>query len=176
MRALIEIWPQIKENLILDCISQVEVLFSSNLYSKDILSSYSTTNKIYYTIDPLVDNLVYTVAYTFMHGITRNSFSTHTNQGVKLSRTSHTKCASVFSQIKKAKYAFNYYKIGQEETINRFVTRSEQRVNEARNYDMRISNKKLSWTLLHNMKYHRYDNELIASFATNFELNQTSIT
>ena len=53
-------------------ITTIEVTFSSNLYTKDILSRYSTTNKINSTKDTLVDNLVYTVAYAYMYKVTRS--------------------------------------------------------------------------------------------------------
>ena len=99
--------PKLRRALFLECISQLEVAFSSNLYTKDILSRYSTTNKINSTKDILVDNLVYTIAYAFMDKVTRSSTSTYKNQGVKCLRALHTKYASVDSQTKqRAKYSF----------------------------------------------------------------------
>ena len=111
--------PKLRRASFLEWISQLEVVFSSNLYTKDILSRYSTTNKINSTKDILVDNLVYTVAYAFMDKVTRSSTTAYKNQGVKLLRVLYTKCASVDSQTKqRAKYAFCNWKIGQEETIS----------------------------------------------------------
>ena len=67
-------------------------------------------------------------------------------------------------------------KITQEETASNFLTRLEQKANEARNYDIKISEKRFISTLLNNMKYHRHYKERIASFLTAFELNKSSIT
>ena len=50
------------------------------------------------------------------------------------------------------------------------------RSNEARNYDIKISERKFLWVLLNNMKHHKYYKERIASFLTTFELNPSSIT
>ena len=93
-----------------------------------------------------MDNLVYTVAYAFMDKVTRSSTSVYKNQGVKLLRALHIKCASVVdSQTKqRAKYAFCNCKIGQEETAINFLTRLEQKANEARNYDFRFQIRNLS--------------------------------
>ena len=107
----------------LEWISQLEVAFSSNLYEKDILSRYSTANRINSTKDILVDNLIYTVAYAFMDKVTKSSTSVYKNQGVKLLRALHIKCASIDSQTKqRAKYTFSNCKIGQEETAINFLT------------------------------------------------------
>ena len=91
----------------------------------------------------------------------------------------YTKCASIDSQTKqRAKYALSNCKIGQEETAINFLTRLEQKANEARNrnYDVKISDRKFIWTLLNNIKHHKYYKERIALFLTNFELNPNSIT
>ena len=112
-----------------------------------------------------------------MDKITRSSTTAYKNQGVKLLRALHIKCSSVDSQTKqRAKYSFYNCKIGQEETAINFLTRLEQKANEARNYDVKISDKKFIWTLLNKMKHHRYYKERIASFLTKFELNPNSIT
>ena len=42
----------------LEWLSELEVVFSSNLYTKYIVADYLTTNKIKTTEDPLVDNPV----------------------------------------------------------------------------------------------------------------------
>ena len=72
--------------------------------------------------------------------------------------------------------AFINCKISQEETAINFLTRLEQKANDARNYDIKISEKKFIWTLLNNMKFHRYYKERIASFLTIFELNTSNIS
>ena len=92
--------PKLRRASFLEWISQLEVAFSSNLYIKDIVSRYSTTNKINSTKDTLVDNHVYTIAYAFKDKVTRSSTSAYTNQGVMLLRALHTKCASIDSQTK----------------------------------------------------------------------------
>ena len=56
------------------------------------------------------------------------------------------------------------------------MNRLEQKANEARNYDIKIPDRKFIWTLLNNIKHHKYYKERIASFLTNFELNPNSIT
>ena len=89
-----------------------------------------------------------------MDKVARDSTSTYKNKGVKLLRALHVKCASIDSQTKqRAKYAFNNCRIEQEETAINFLTRLEQKANEARNYDIKISDKKFNWTLLNNMKH-----------------------
>ena len=168
--------PKLRRASFLDWISQLEVTFSSNLYTKDKLSRYSTTNKINSTKDTLVDNPVYTVAYAFMDKVTRSSTSVYKIQGIKLLRALHAKGSSIDSQTKqRAKYAFSNCKIGQEETTMSFLTRLEQKANEARKYDVQISDRKFIWTLFNNIKHHKYYMEGIASFLINFELNPNSI-
>ena len=169
--------PKLRSASFLEWISQLEVALSIHLYTKDILSRYSTTNKINATKDALVDNLVYTVAYAFMDKVIKSSTSAYKNQKVKLLRVLHTKYASIDSQTKqRAKYAFNNCKMGREETSINLLTRLEQKANEARNYDVKISDRKFIWTFLNNMRHHKYYKERIASFPTNFELNPNSIT
>ena len=99
------------------------------------------------------------------------------NKGTKLLKVLHIKSASVDSNTKqRAKMAFINCRMSHEETAINFLTRLEQKANEARNYDMKISEKKFIWVLLNNMKHHRYYKERIASFLTTFELNSNSIT
>ena len=89
----------------------------------------------------------------------------------------HIKCASVDSNTKlRAKMAFINCRISHEETVINFLNRLEQKANEARNHDMKISEKKFIWVLLHNMKHHWYYKERIESFLTTFELNLNSTT
>ena len=70
---------------------------------------------------------------------------------------------------------FTNCKISNEETAINYLTRLKQKANEARNYDINISEKRFIWTLLNNVKFHRYYKERIASFLTAFELNKSSI-
>ena len=87
------------------------------------------------------------------------------------------KCASVDENTKlKARMQFLFCKIGHEETAINFLIRLEQKANEARNYDINISEKKFLWVLLNNMKLHRFYKERIASFLTTFEFNPSSIS
>ena len=169
--------PRLRRAAFIEWISQLEIAFSSNRYTKDVLKDYSTKNKITKVTSKMTDLLIYTVAYAFMDKVTRDSTSIYKNKRVKLLRALHIKCASIDSQTKqRAKYAFNNCRIGQEETAINFLTRLEQKANEARNYDIKISDKKFIWTLLNNMKHHKYYKERIASFLTNFELNPSCIT
>ena len=57
-----------------------------------------------------------------------------------------------------------------EETAINFLTRLEQKANEARNYDIRISERKFLCVLLNNMKHHKYYEERIASFLIVFAI------
>ena len=92
--------PKLRRASFLELMLQLDIAFSSNLYTKYILSIYSTTNKINFTKDPLIDNLVYTVAYAFMDTVTRSRTSTYKNQGVRLLRVLYITCASIDSQAK----------------------------------------------------------------------------
>ena len=133
----------------------MEIAFSSNKYTRNILQDYSTKNKIYPTDDKEIDTLIYTVAYAFMEISTRVSTMMYKNKGTKLLKILLTKCASVDSNTKlRAKMAFINCNISHEETVINFLTRLEQKANEARNYDMKISEKTFIWILLNNMKHH----------------------
>ena len=124
-----------------------------------------------------MDTLIYTVAYAFMDKTTRSSTTLYKNKGIQLLKVLHTKCASVDSHTRlRAKMAFINCRIANEETAINFLTRLEQKANEARNYDIKITEKKFIWVLLNNMKYHRYYKERITSFLTTFELNPSAIT
>ena len=117
-----------------------------------------------------------TVVYAFLDKATRISTSGYKNQGTKLLKVLHMKCASIDAQTKlRAKLAFTNCRVSHEETAINYLTRLEQRANEARNYDIKISEKRFIWTLLNNMKFHRHYKERIASFLTAFELNSSSI-
>ena len=72
--------------------------------------------------------------------------------------------------------AFNNCRISNEENAINFLIRLEQKANEARNFDIKISEKRCIWTLLNNMKFHRHYKERISSFLNAFELDKNSIT
>ena len=149
--------PRLRRTAFLEWISQIEIAFSSNKYTRNILSNYSTNNKIRLTSNRKVDLLAYTVIYAFLDKATRVSTSGYKNQGTKLLKVLHMKCASIDAQTKlRAKMAFTNCKISNEETAINYLTRLEQKANEARNYDIKISEKKFIWTLLNNMKFHRH--------------------
>ena len=155
----------------------MEIAFSSNEYTRVVLKDYSTTSKVRRPEDHLADSLIYTVIYAFLDKNTRISTAIHKNKGTNLLRCLHTKCASYDSNSKlRAKLAFINCRISQEETAINFLSRLEQKANEARNFDMRITEKKFIWILLNNMKHHRFYKERIASFLTAFELNPSSIS
>ncbi len=161
----------------LDWIGRLEIAFSSNEYTRGVLKDYSTTTKIRRPIDPVVDNLIYTVMYAFIDKNTRTSTAIHKNKGTDLLRCLHTKYASYDANSKlRARLAFVNCKIFQEETAINFLTRLEQKANETRNFDMRISEKKFIWILLNNMKHHRFYKERIAALLTTFKLNPSSIS
>ena len=169
--------PRLRRVAFLEWITQLEIAFSSNKYTRTILSSYSTNNRINPISDKKIDLLVYTVIYAFLDKATRISTSRYKNQGTKLLKVLHLKCASIDTQTKlRAKMAFINCRVSNDETAINFLTRLEQKANEARNFDIKISERKFIWTLLNNMKFHRYYKERIASFLTAFELDKNSIT
>ena len=131
--------PRLRRIAFLEWISQLEIAFSSNKYTTKVLQDYSTKNKIHQTKSKLVDSLVYTVAYAFMDKATRTSTIAYKNQGSKLLKVLHMKCASVDENTKlRARMQFLSCKMTFEETAINFLTRLEQKANEARNYDIKI--------------------------------------
>ena len=68
----------------LEWIGQLEIAFSSNKYTKNVLKDYSTKNKIHKSESELVDILINTMAYAFMDISTRISTMMYKNQGSKL--------------------------------------------------------------------------------------------
>ena len=64
--------------------------------------------------------------------------------------------------------------MSQEETAINFLTRLEQKANEARNYEINISEKKFIYRLLDNMKHHKYYRNIIASILAQIELNPSA--
>ena len=61
----------------LDWIVQLEIAFSSNEYTREVLKDYSTTTKIRRPKDLLADSLIYTVVYAFLDINTRTSTAIH---------------------------------------------------------------------------------------------------
>ena len=75
-----------------------------------------------------------------MDKTTRTSTIAYKNQGSQLLKVLHMKCASVDENTKlRARMQFLSCKMTFEETAINFLTRLEQKANEARNYDIRIS-------------------------------------
>ena len=99
--------PRLRRIAFLDWIGQLEIAFSSNEYTRDVLRDYSTILKIRRPVDPLADSLIYTVIYAFLEKNTIMSTAIHKNKGTDLLRCLHTKCASYDSNSKlRAKLAF----------------------------------------------------------------------
>ena len=152
--------PRQRRAAFIDWISQLEIAFSSNKYTRKVLKDYTTKSKIHKSKSPLVEILIYTVAYAFLDKPTRVSTIAYKNKGSELLKILHLKCASVDENTKiRARTAFMNCKISYEETVIDFLTRLEQRANEARNYDIKISEKRFLWVLLNNMKHHKYYKE-----------------
>ena len=102
--------PRLRRASFLEWISQLEIAFSSNRYTRTILSEYSNNNKINIVSDKKVDLLVYTVIYAFLDKATRISTSRYKNKGTKLLKILHTKCASIGAQTKlRAKITVHGY-------------------------------------------------------------------
>jgi len=77
-----------------------------------------------------------------MDKATRTSTIAYKNQGSKLLKVLHIKCASVHENTKlRARMQFLFCKMTFEETAINFFTRLEQKANEARNFDIKISEK-----------------------------------
>ena len=72
--------PRLRRVSFLEWITQLEIVFSSNKYTRTILSSYSTNNKINLISDKKIDFLVYTLIYAFLDKATRVSTSSYKNQ------------------------------------------------------------------------------------------------
>ena len=96
-------------------IGRLEITFSWNKYTKNILKDYFNKNEIYKSDNDLVDILIETVTDTFMDKSTRISIMIYKNQGSKLLKILHTKCTSVDSNKKlRAKLAFVNCRISHE--------------------------------------------------------------
>ena len=75
-----------------------------------------------------------------MDKIVRTSTSTYKDNGVALLKALHIKCASVDSKTRqRAKDSFKNCRIAQDETSIGFLSRLELKANQARNYDVKIS-------------------------------------
>ena len=130
---------RLRRIVFLEWISQLEIAFSSNKYTTKVLQDYSTKNKIHRIRSKLADSFVYTVAYAFMDKATRTIIIAYKNQGYKLLRVLHMKCASVDENTRlRARMQFLSCKLTFEETTINFLTRLEQKANEARIYDIKI--------------------------------------
>ena len=164
--------PKVRRAAFLEWVGCLEVAFSNYKYTRRILADYSTSNKIHKVKNKSINRLVYAVCYAFMDKAVRTSTSMYKDNGVALLKILHTKCASVDSKTRqRAKQAFIDCKIAQDETSIGFLSRLERKANEARNYDIKITEKKFIKTLLDNMKHHKYYRNIISSLLTNFELN-----
>ena len=164
--------PKARRTAFLEWLSNLEVALNSCKYTRRILQDYNTSNKIRKVKYNSVNRMVYSICYALMEKSARISTMTYKEDGIGLLRALHTKCASVDSQTRlRAKTAFIECRISQEETAINFLTRLEQKANEARNFDIKISEKKFIYRLLNNMKYHKYYRSRIESLLTQFELN-----
>ena len=169
--------PKARRMVFLDWLANIEVAFTNCKYTRKILKDYNTKNKIRSVKSSSINRMVYAICYALMEKNARCSTMAYKDDGIGLLKALHIKCASVDSQTRlRAKPAFIECRISQEETAINFLTRLEQKANEARNFDIKISERKFIWTLLNNMKFHRYYKERIASFLTAFEIDKNSIT
>ena len=76
----------------------------------------------------MADSLVYIVAYAFTDKATRTSTIAYKNQGSKLIKILHMKCASVDENTKlRARMQFLSFRMTFEETAINFLTRIEQK-------------------------------------------------
>ena len=164
--------PKARRTAFLEWLSNLEVALNSCKYTRRILQDYNTSNKIRKVKYNSVNRMVYSICYALMEKSARISTMTYKEDAIGLLIALHTKCASVDSQTRlRAKTAFIECRISQEETAINFLTRLEQKANEARNFDIKISEKKFIYRLLNNMKYHKYYRSRIESLLTQFELN-----
>ena len=164
--------PKTRRSTFLEWLSNLEVALNSCKYTPRILQDYNTSNKIRRVNYKCVNRMVYSISYALMEKSARISTTAYKEDGIGSLIALHIKCVSVDSQTRlKAKTAFIDCRISQEETAIIFLTRLEQKSNEARNYDIKISEKKFIYRLLNNMKHHKYYRSRIASLLAQFELN-----
>ena len=167
--------PRVRRANFHDWIGCLEVAFSNYKYTRNILNDYSTTQKIHKVKSKAINRFVYSVCYAFMEKSVRLSTSSYKDNGVGLLKALHIKCAAVDSKAKeRAKQAFLDCKIGKNETSISFFSRLERKANEARNFDIRISESRFIKTLLYNMRFHKHYSNIIASLLTTYELDPTA--
>ena len=87
--------PRQRRAAFIDWNSQLESAFTSNKYTRKVLKNYTTKNKIHKSNSPLVEILVFTVAYASLDKPTRISTIAYKNKGSELLKILHLKCASV---------------------------------------------------------------------------------
>ena len=162
--------PKQRRTAFLEWIGCLEVAFSNYKYTRRILTDYSTNHKIHNVVSDDINRLVYSVCYAFMDKTVRTSTSMYKDNGIALLKALHIKCASINSKTRnRAKQAFLECRITQDETSIGFLSRLERKANEARLYDVKISEYKFIKTLLNNMKHHKYYRTIIAALLTTFE-------
>ena len=167
--------PQKRRIAFLEWLSNIEVAFLTYKHTRTILKDYNTKHKIRSVKSDSINRLVYAVCYVFLEKNVRTSTMTYKDDDIALLKALSTKCASIDSQTRlRAKNAFINCRMSQEETAINFLTRFEQKANEARSYEINISEKKFIYRLLDNMKHHKYYRGRITSLMTNFELNPST--
>ena len=148
--------PKSRRTVFLDWLANIEVAFTNCKYTRKILKDYNTSNEIRSVKSESINRMVYSICYALMEKSARISTMAYKDDGIGLLKALHIKCAAVDSQTRlRAKTAFMECRISQEETAINFLTRLEQKANEARNYDIKISEKKFIYRLLNNMKHHK---------------------
>lgn len=169
--------PKQRRIAFLEWIGCLEVAFSNYKHTRKILTDYSTRHKIHKVKNEAINRLVYSVCYAFMDKTVRTSTSMYKDNGINLLKALHIKSASIDSKTRdRAKQAFIQCRIAQDETSIGFLSRLETKANEARNYDIKISEHKFIKTLLNNMKHHKYYRSIIASLLTAYELDNGAFT
>ena len=169
--------PKQRRTAFLEWIGCLEVAFSNYKYTRRILTDYSTNHKIHNVVSDDINRLVYSVCYAFMDKTVRTSTSMYKDNVIALLKALHIKCASIDSKTRdRVKPAFLECRITQDETSIGFLSRLERKANEARLYDVKISEYKFIKTLLNNMKHHKYYRKIIAALLTTFELDNEAFT
>ena len=85
--------PRLRRASFLEWISQLEIAFSSNKYTRHVLSQYSNSNKIIVTKDKKIILLVYTVIYAFFRQANKNQYIHVQEQRYKTTKSlTHEMC------------------------------------------------------------------------------------
>ena len=135
--------PRLRRTAFWEWISQLEIDFSSNKHTRTFLANYSLNSEIKSISDKRFDLLVYIVVYEFLDKATRICTSGYKSQGTKLLKVLHMKCASIDAQTKlRAKLAFTNRRVSHEESTINYLTRLEQKANGARNFGIKMSEKR----------------------------------